>query len=435
MTPAGTTDGQRKGVRAWPVWGLPRPLLAFLLGIELATAVGVAVALASFEVSGFALGRAALLLALAILFEEFASKASRLRIKLSEALKPDMTSVWSFPAAIVLPPAYAVLTVMALLWYLWLRQQHPAGEAPYRKVSTAATVLAACLVAREVVQFIETHLAALPGGVSGTLAVVIALVVYTAVNRGLVTTMLRLYGVRGRGLFGTAEDNLVELATLCLGGLATLAVLHQPLLTVLVLLPMVLLQRGALVRQLEHAATTDSKTGLFNAVAWEELARRELAREDRAHSGVGLLILDIDRFKVVNDVYGHLAGDVVLKAIAQCLRAELRGYDVLGRFGGEEFVALLPGTDDVQAVAAAERLRARVNQLHVSDLVELPDSEPDRVLAVSVGVACRPTDGHDLSDLLHAADAALYVAKRSGRNRVQLAERGTGAGTARVEVV
>jgi diguanylate cyclase (GGDEF)-like protein len=427
MTVVDPTARRRLSWRAWPVWALPRPLLTFLLCLEIATVAGSAYAIWNLRPSGFGASRTLLLLALAILFEEFASKASRLRIQLSNELKPDMTSVWSFPAAIALPPGYAIACVTALLCYVWFRQQRPAGEALYRKVSTAATVLAACLVAGQVMRYVDGHFAGIPGGIAGALAVIIALIIYTAVNRGLITCVLRLYGVRGRALFGTIDDNLVELATLCLGGLAALAVLHEPLLTALVLLPMVLLQRAALMRQLEHAATMDFKTGLLNAAAWEQLARRELVRGDRTHVNVAVLILDIDRFKAVNDVHGHLTGDVVLKAIAQSLRTELRGYDLVGRFGGEEFVALLPAVAQTEAVEIADRLRLRINQMRVSDLVPLDEPSRDSTLAVSVGVSCAAAAGADLTELLHAADGALYVAKRNGRNRVQLAGQGTGS--------
>src|ERR1700710_831420 len=104
----------------------------------------------------------------------------------------------------------------------------------------------------------------------------------------------------------------------------------------------------------------------------------------------------------------------------------MRQYDTVGRFGGEEFVAVLPEADDVTALIIAERVRSRVNQLRVSDLVEGLEPTDDDTLAVSIGVACTPTDGADLHDLLHAADRALYGAKAAGRNRVQLAHRGGG---------
>jgi diguanylate cyclase len=233
-------------------------------------------------------------------------------------------------------------------------------------------------------------------------------------------------GARGRVLIGSYDDNLIELATLCLGGLVALAALYQPWLAVLVIAPMYTLQRGALVRELETAATTDAKTGLLNAVAWEQLAKRELVRGERERYSVAVLIIDIDRFKLVNDRFGHLAGDDVLRGIGRSLGGAMREYDTVGRFGGEEFVAVLPEADEISALTVAERVRSRVNRIRVSDLVEGIEPVDDVVLAVSIGVACTPVDGFELAELLHAADQALYRAKESGRNQVQLAYRGSG---------
>jgi diguanylate cyclase (GGDEF)-like protein len=306
---------------------------------------------------------------------------------------------------------------------MWLRRQRPEGELAYRKIGTGATIVIACLVTRGVVNFIAVHGIVVPGGVTGAVAVFIGLLSYTFVNRALVTVALVLLGARGRALIGSWEDNLLELATLCLGGLLTLAVRDQPWLAVLVLLPMVLLQRGALTHQLEVAASTDSKTGLLNAITWEQLAQRELSRAQRAGYPTAMFIIDLDRFKAVNDIHGHLVGDAALKAIGQCLQSELRDYDSVGRFGGEEFVALLPTVSEARALDIAERLRASINKIRISDLVPLVDLDTDSRLAASIGVACSPVDGAELMDMLHAADAALYVAKQSGRNRVELAER------------
>ncbi|HET6876421.1 MAG TPA: GGDEF domain-containing protein, partial [Jatrophihabitans sp.] len=202
----------------------------------------------------------------------------------------------------------------------------------------------------------------------------------------------------------------------------------QPVLAILVIAPMVTLQRGALMRELETAASTDAKTGLLNPVAWEHLAQRELARAQRENYGLGVLIIDIDRFKRVNDEYGHLVGDHVLRGVGRCIETEVREYDGVGRFGGEEFVAVLPDVTELDALVIAERVRTKVNELricHLSDGVEPRDGD---LLSVSIGVSCAVFGGAELPDLLREADAALYRAKASGRNRVVLAEDGaTGA--------
>src|SRR6185437_6009043 len=118
----------------------------------------------------------------------------------------------------------------------------------------------------------------------------------------------------------------------------------------LAIAPMVTLQRGALMRTLEAAATIDAKTGMLNAVAWEHLAEKELARASRSSDSTAVLIIDIDRFKMVNDRYGHLAGDEVLRGVGKCLAGEVRENDTVARFGGEEFVAVLPSAGDVDAL-------------------------------------------------------------------------------------
>lgn len=406
------------------VLAAPRKLAVYLLVVEAIALVGVVAALAHGHWNTSTAARAAMLLVLAVAFEEFTRKAGTLRIKLSEHLKPDMTSVWACSAAVALPPAYAMTVIGFLLLYLWIRLQRPAGELFYRKLGTAVTILIACLSAGEAIRHLRPELAMHSPSIGDALAVIVGLAVYTTVNRLLVTGAIVLLGARGRDLLGSRDDNLIELATLCLGGLTALAVLHEPWLTVLVLLPMALLQRSAVVRQLEIAATTDAKTGLWTAVAWEELSQRELVRSERDDKPVAVLMLDVDRFKSVNDTYGHMIGDVVLKSVGQRLKSELRGYDLIGRLGGEEFVAMLPGVDEATALAIAERLRIGVAELSLTGFQRLASAPADAVrtrVTVSIGVACSPTHGRELAELMHESDAALYAAKHAGRDRVMLA--------------
>jgi diguanylate cyclase (GGDEF)-like protein len=137
-----------------------------------------------------------------------------------------------------------------------------------------------------------------------------------------------------------------------------------------------------------------------------------------------VLIVDLDHFKVVNDVHGHLAGDVVLVEVARCLSNELRDYDTIGRFGGEEFVAVLPDVDAAGAVEIAERVRRRIGEIRTSTLASTVAIASDAPLSASIGVSCYPEHGIEVDQLLRAADAALYRAKRGGRNRVEIAGAG-----------
>jgi len=214
---------------------------------------------------------------------------------------------------------------------------------------------------------------------------------------------------------------LAELALLSLGGLAGYLAMTNAWLCLLVVVPTIALLRGVIGRELEAAARFDAKTGLLNAAAWEELTRRELVRAQRGGHPVAVLLVDIDRFKAVNDRHGHLVGDAVLRDVAGALSGGVRASDAVGRFGGEEFVVVLPEAGAGEALRIAERLRLRIGDLSVLLSGDAP-------LSASIGVACAPLDGTELTDLMLAADAALYRAKERGRNRVLLAERGTDAG-------
>lgn len=416
------TGPARVASSPWPVLSAPRRILTYFALLESIAVLATAAAVRSTTPSQEALLRAVLILGCAIGFEEATRGEGRAKFLLGNYLKSDMTSVWTFSAAVALPPAYGVACILCLLCYLWVREWRPAGGILHRKIGSGSTYVLASLLANRIERTTQ-HLAPSPGFVYGALGVLAAIVVYSAVNRGLVTCLFMLDGIRLRDLRGTWDDNMLELATLCLGGLVALIIPVQPALVILVVLPMVLLQRGAVVRQLEIAATTDSKTGLLNTLAWEQLAQRDLNRSQRESKPMSVLLIDLDRFKRVNDVHGHLIGDVVLKAVGAALIEELRGYDTVGRFGGEEFVASLPNADEIAALHVAERIRLRINSICVSDLITLADLDTDRRLAVSIGVACAPTDGSALTELLHAADMALYVAKHAGRNRVELASR------------
>lgn len=175
------------------------------------------------------------------------------------------------------------------------------------------------------------------------------------------------------------------------------------------------LRNAELIEQLHSAATTDELTGLMNRRALEERLRDELARGDRHHLNTSVVLLDVDRFKAVNDSLGHAAGDRLLKLVATVLRRERRSLDSVGRLGGDEFLAILPMTSAQEARIFANRVQASLAALH--------SAHPDLgVASASMGVAQAPLHGHTASVLLAAADLALYRAKRTGRNAIELAE-------------
>ena len=167
--------------------------------------------------------------------------------------------------------------------------------------------------------------------------------------------------------------------------------------------------------QQKELAVRDGLTGLYNRRAFNELLATAVAREDRQGGRLGLLILDLDHFKKLNDTYGHPAGDAALKSAAEVLKHHLRKGDQAARYGGEEFVVILPGTDEGGAQHLAERVREAVekNRL-VFEGAKLS-------LTASFGLAVWPGDGKDPEALLASADRALYAAKQGGRNRVTAA--------------
>ncbi len=177
------------------------------------------------------------------------------------------------------------------------------------------------------------------------------------------------------------------------------------------------LENARLFSQVEQLAMYDTLTGLHNRHHFFQDAEQELARAVRYKKPLALAMIDIDHFKAVNDAYGHIAGDLVLRHIAQVCRTTMRKIDIIGRYGGEEFTILMPETSPQNAHRAASRLRQRIEEA----VTYLP-GESIRV-TVSIGVATLEEGCRDVTSLISCADQALYQAKQAGRNRVRLYER------------
>jgi diguanylate cyclase (GGDEF)-like protein len=157
----------------------------------------------------------------------------------------------------------------------------------------------------------------------------------------------------------------------------------------------------------------DPLTGLYNRRYLTEMLDREIRRAVRSEQSLGILMLDLDHFKKFNDTYGHDAGDTVLREAASFLTKSIRVEDIVCRFGGEEFVVILPTADLNASHARAERIRSKIRELAV-----LHQGQSLGMITVSIGVAALPEHGTSPTELLEAADAALYRAKREGRDRV-----------------
>jgi diguanylate cyclase (GGDEF)-like protein len=161
---------------------------------------------------------------------------------------------------------------------------------------------------------------------------------------------------------------------------------------------------------------TDPLTGLYNRRFFRSSFEREVRRGQRYGAMLSLIMLDLDGFKRVNDEYGHLFGDLVLRRVAKLVRRAIREPDTASRYGGEEFAVVLPETDRLGAYAVAERIRRRVE----SAFAERPTGGRSVAMTISGGIASYPEDGTELTDLLLRADESLYRAKALGKNRIAL---------------
>ncbi len=169
--------------------------------------------------------------------------------------------------------------------------------------------------------------------------------------------------------------------------------------------------------RLEHQSIRDGLTDLFNRHFMEISLDREVRRATRNQSPLSILMLDVDHFKKFNDTYGHEAGDCILREVAETFRHAVRAEDIICRYGGEEFVIILPEASQEAALERAEDIRQRVSRLRVRFR-----SEALREITISIGVASYPQSGSTLEELLRSSDRALYLAKHGGRNQVVMAD-------------
>jgi diguanylate cyclase (GGDEF)-like protein len=377
-----------RAVPGWPVWQHPRWLVAYILTVTggYLVAIGVTGVLAPVPVHDLLLF-GGLLLCSAVTVE-LTRRAGD-----SIGFTSHIFGVWELPVAILLSPVLALLVPIPRVVLAQLRVR----KLPIHRRVFSTAVIGLSLGAASLVFHTMGHglgLAAQPAlrGSWWVLAVAAAAVVQLAVNLALVLPAIKGSdpAARLRETVMTREVVQNDLAELCVAVLVTFAIAVSPL-TIIFALPFVtLLQRSLRHGQLVAASRMDSKTGLLNAGTWEREAGAEVARAVRTRTPLALALVDIDHFKGVNDAYGHLVGDKALQAIARTFRIFLREYDLVGRFGGEEFAVLLPHTKAVDAYGIAERIREHLAHTPL-DVADSPDQGPVRV-TVSMGVAALGTN-------------------------------------------
>ena len=411
-------SGRIPAISDWAIWRLPRWLTVFVLAVIAANlaAIGVAAPLTTFHGHDFVLY--GVLLACTAIAVEWSRRA-----KEQHGMSKDVQGVWEFPIAILLPPLFALLApISRLALTQWRVSRAPLHRRIFSCASIGLSYGAASLTFRGL-----GHLTAgAPGGAVGrdllwTVMVTLSAVVMSAVNKAIIMTAVKGTNpdVSIRSRVFDHEPLYNDIAEMCIAVLLTYAVAGNIFLALAALPVITLLQRSLRHAQLVIDSRADSKTGLLNAATWEHEAAAEVGRAVRTRSALAVALLDIDRFKVINDTYGHLVGDQVIKEIARTLSSMLREYDLAGRFGGEEFSLLLPQTRAVDAFRIAERVRANVAGLSI---IAPGATGGERVhVTVSIGVAALDSGSvRKLNELMAAADAAMYRAKSGGRDQVQM---------------
>jgi diguanylate cyclase (GGDEF)-like protein len=414
-------DPRRLDPRRWSLWQAPRRVVVAVLLVDV-LAVALSLAVAGIEPVGAADWRTLGLLVLGLVVHVETARGIERRREIVAEGQPyiELKSVWSFAGLLLLPLGLALALVVVTFAYWWLRVSR--RPVPHRWTYSAATVLIASVAAWSVLELVPGGLLAKVSGPVGLVVLVAAGLTRWVVNHGLVVFMICLSapGTPWWKRLGSPTDTLIGLGALALGAALAVVALTTPWLLPVLLVPVMGMHRGFLIQQFARAARTDPKTGLANAAAWRDQADHELARLRRRGGELGVIMVDIDAFKAINDRHGHLVGDAVLRAVADCLRSEVRPYDAVGRFGGEEFVVLVAEAGPEQVGRTAERLRRRISECVVTVSPALGGATVEGLTA-SIGTAAYPQASCDLDGLMVSADAALYAAKHGGRNRVECA--------------
>jgi diguanylate cyclase (GGDEF)-like protein len=406
------------GPRTWPVRVLPNWLVAFIAIVVLGDAVLIAVTASVVTIHAHDLEVFAGLLVCSAATVELTRRVGE-----NTGLVKDVHATWELPVAMLLPLAYApILPLVRFGLTQWRMARAPVHRRMFSAAAVGVSYVAAGFAFRHLVRLVPGA-GPDPAGRAWTWLLMVAAcaAVQWLINQALVLTVVKGSGapVRLRDEQFAMEPLYSDLNALCVAVLVTFCVAFSWIALFFAFPFINLLQRSLRHNRLLTEARQDLKTGLLNAATWDRQATAEVARAVRTRTALAVALIDIDRFKIVNDTYGHLTGDQVLKEIARTMTSLLREYDLAGRFGGEEFSVLLPQTRAVDAIRVAERIRSNIAALSI---IAPGAAGGERVqVTVSIGVAALDTGGRrELAELMAAADAALYRAKAGGRDQVQM---------------
>jgi diguanylate cyclase (GGDEF)-like protein len=242
--------------------------------------------------------------------------------------------------------------------------------------------------------------------------------VYVALNHLMVGEVVVL--TRGISWRETGVLDIENLATdfvLAMFGFvsATLMTLNAWLILPAIA-PLYLINRSLSIPELKHRAESDPKTGLWNGRYFIQSLEQELSRSIRYNRPLTVVLADLDYLRVINNTYGHLAGDAVLKGVAEILHNYFRDYDVVARFGGEEFAILLPETEPENALSRIETVRVAIEKT----ALEAPEADATLNITMSFGLAGIDREKPTAFEIIHCADKAMYAAKYAGRNQLRI---------------
>jgi diguanylate cyclase (GGDEF)-like protein len=315
---------------------------------------------------------------------------------------------FSVAAALVLPPELVVVVCVAQHLPEWLRQRYPWFIESFNIANVVLSGLAAWSV-RAAVEHNGMGMGA-SASTSSVAVAAAAAATFVLVNHTLLARMLRL--ARGHDLSASelfSLDGLIADGVVAAVGVGVaFTLLHSWALVVVVALPLVLIQRALALPTLREQAFSDHKTGLLNSRGIDQPARNEFARARRIGRPLSVLLCDVDDLREINNSFGHLEGDGALATVAAAFRSELREYDLCARFGGDEFLIVLPETGEEEAVAVARRIQAWLSE-H-----PLPTRDGKLAVRISIGTASLGEGEAQIGEVIARADAAMYEEKRAG---------------------
>jgi diguanylate cyclase (GGDEF)-like protein len=315
---------------------------------------------------------------------------------------------FSVAAALLLPPELVVMVCVLQHLPEWLRQRYPWYIQSFNIANVVLSGLAAWSV-RAALATNGVHVG-MSATTSAVLVASVAAATFVLVNHALLARMLRLargHDLSASGLF-TLDALIQDGVVAAVGVGVAFALLHSWALAVVVALPLVLIQRALALPTLREEAYTDHKTGLLNSRGIDQPARNEFARSRRLGHPLTVLVCDLDDLREINTRFGHLEGDAAIMCVASAFRAELRQYDLCARFGGDEFLVVLPETTEEEAAEVARRLQAWLATNPI------PTREGPFTVGVSIGTAQMRDDESRIGETMERADAAMYEQKRAG---------------------